>query len=498
VKRGRAPYLLSGLVAAAALLPVAVLIYQSLGAEPLGGGRTLEVLLNTVLLVASTVAASLAIGAALAFVTAYGDLPFRRFWTAALALPMAVPSYVGAFAFFASFGPGGELEALLGLTTPSVHGYAGATLVMTLYTYPFVMLTTRASLKGLDADVFDAARTLGLSTRSALLRVVLPRVKSGVATGGLLVALYTLSDFGTPAIMRFDTFTRVIFVEYNAFGLDRAALLSTYLLALAAVVVFLESRVSTAKERPGRSLELGLGRWRGAALLPALLVVSAAILLPVGVFFVWLLREGFTGFDPAYVLNSLYPSLLAAAVAVLAALPVAYVAPDGVLGRVLEKATYVGFGAPGIVVGTAFVFVGVRIAPLYQTVALLVFAYVVRFLPLAVGSTRSSVERATGELEGAARSLGASPLETYRRVTLPLAVPGMVAGGALVFLTAMRELPATLLLRPSGFETLSTYIWTVYEAGYFGRGALPALVLVLTSGLSVVLMLSGENQQTLS
>lgn len=498
MRRGTVPYLLSGLVAAAAVLPVAVLVLRALGAEPIEGGRTVEVLLNTVLLVASTVAASIAIGVPLAFLTAYTDLPFRRFWTAVLSLPMAIPSYIGAFAFVAAFGPGGELEYLTGIPTPSVYGLPGAMLVMTLYTYPFVLLTTRASLRGLNADVVDAARTLGLPLRPALFRAVLPRVRNGVAAGGLLVALYTLSDFGTPAIMRFDTFTRVIFVEYNAFGLDRVALLSTYLLALAALVVFLESRVGAIQERPGRRLEVGLGRWRTAVLVPPFLVVSAAVLLPIAVFALWLVREGTTGFEPVYVLNSVLPSALAAAVAILAAIPVAYAASSGFLGRVLERATYVGFGVPGIVVGTAFVIVGVRIAPLYQTLALLVFAYVVRFLPLAVGSISSSIERVDEDLIGAARSLGATPFEVFRRVTLPLAMPGLVAGGALVFLIAMRELPATLLLRPSGFETLSTHIWLVYEAGYFGRGAIPALILVLVSGFSMVLMLSGEERQAFS
>jgi len=488
-------YLLSGLVAAAAILPVAVLLYIGAGAEAALAGRAVEVLGNTVALTGLTVIGAVAVGVPLAFLTAYTDIPGRGLWTGLLTAPLAIPSYLGAFAYFAAFGPGGEIQGLTGLPTPNVKGLAGATLVMTLYTYPFVLLTTRAALRNLDASTVDAARTLGMPLRQALLQVVLPRVKTSVAAGALLVALYTLSDFGTPAIMRYDTFTRVIFVEYNAFGTDRAALLSLYLLALVAVVLFLESRFRPLPETPGRKLRIPLGRAKkAAALTGAALVAAAAIALPVGVFGLWLAREGTTAFPPETVWNSAYSSLLAAAVAVLAALPVAYAASFGRLGKILERATYVGFGVPGIVLGTALVVVGLQADFLYQTIALLIFAYVVRFLPLAVGSARASLERTEASLVGAARSLGAGPGETFRRVTLPLALPGIMAGAALVFLEAMRELPATLLLRPTGFETLATHLWQVYEAGYFGRGAVPALLLVVVSGAAVMVTLRSERR----
>ena len=142
--------------------------------------------------------------------------------------------------------------------------------------------------------------------------------------------------------------------------------------------------------------------------------------------------------------------------------------------------------------GTALLYLGLRLPLLYQTLTLLVLAYVLRFLPLAVGAVRSSTERVENNLVGAARSLGATPGEAFRRVSLPLILPGIVAAAALVFLEAMRELPATLLLRPTGFDTLATYLWRVYEAGYLGRGAVPALALVVVSGVALVLMLSGE------
>lgn len=491
--------LVSAVVAAAAVSPLVILAYIGIGADLdlIFGPRTTEVFLNTVILAVVSVVGSVLIGVPLAFVTAYGDLPWRRLCTGILAAPLAVPSYVGAFAYFASFGAGGEIESLVGLPLPELDGLVGAALVMTLYTYPFVFLSTRAALRNLDATLVDAARTLGLSLPAALLRVVLPRVTNSIAAGALLVALYAVSDFGTPAIMRFDTFARVILVEYNAFGVDRAALLSLYLLALVAIIVFLESRVGSRQERPGRHLELHMGKASKAATLTLVAVVSAAALLvPVGVLGLWLVREGVTGFESEYVINSAYSSLLAAVVAIAAALPVAHAASAGRMGRVLERATYVGFGIPGIVLGTALVLLGLQLGFLYQSLALLIFAYVVRFLSLAVGNTRASLERTSDDLIGAARLLGASRAEAFRRVVLPLSLPGIMAGAALVFLEVMRELPATLLLRPTGFDTLATYLWRVYEAGHFGRGAVPAVLLVMVSSVAVVVMLRGERRHS--
>ena len=378
---------------------------------------------------------------------------------------------------------------------PTVNGLAGATLVMTLYSYPFVMLTTRASLLSLDASLVNAARTLGMTIGASLWRVVLPRVVTGIAAGALLVALYSLSDFGTPAIMRLDTFTRVIFVEYNAFGLSQAAMLSLQLLVIVGLVLFLESRVRGSKEKPGRHLTL----WpsRGHKLMMALSIAPVtllAIVLPLLVFGTWLLREGTGGFDATYAWNSAHASFLAALVAVVLAIPVAHAAIAGRAGRFMERLTYFGFGVPGIVMGTALVYVGLQLPFLYQTLALLVLAYVLRFLPLAVGSVRSTAEGLDPSLVKAARLLGASPREAFQRITLPLTLRGMVAGAALVFLEAMRELPATLMLGPTGFETLATYLWRVYEAGYFGRAAIPGLLLVLMSALGLALMLSGERR----
>lgn len=488
-------YPLALIVALMALVPVGVLFGLASDDVQLFDAHNLKVLTNTLLLMVFTVLGAILIGVPLALLTAYAQMPGRRLWLILLAAPLAIPSYIGAFTLYAAFGRGGEIENLLGLPVPAMDGLMGATIVMILYSYPFVMLTTRASLLSLDASLVNAARTLGMSLGASLWRVVLPRVVTGIAAGGLLVALYTLSDFGTPAIMRLDTFTRVIFVEYNAFGLSQAAMLSLQLLVIVGLVLFLESRVRGSRERPGRHLTLWPGRRQQFAIVLSVVpILVLAIALPLAVFGIWLVREGSEGFEFSYAWNSAHASFLAAIFAVILAIPVAHAAIAGRAGRLMERMTYFGFGVPGIVMGTALVYVGLQLPFLYQTLGLLVLAYVLRFLPLAVGSVRSTAEGLDPSLVKAARVLGASPREAFQRVTLPLTVRGMVAGAALVFLEAMRELPATLMLGPTGFETLATYLWRVYEAGYFGRAAIPGLLLVLMSALGLALMLSGERR----
>jgi len=488
-------YLLTIPVALLALAPVFVLFEMAGDAVGLFDAHNLRVITNTLLLMFLTALGAALIGVPLALLTAYVRLPLHRPWLALLAAPLAIPSYIGAFTLYAAVGPGGEIENLFGLRTPRIDGLFGTALIMALYTYPFVMLTTRASLCSLDASLVNAARTLGMSLPLSLLRVVLPRVVTAIAAGSLLAALYALSDFGTPAIMGLDTFTRMIYVEYNAFGLSQAAMLSLQLMTVVLLVLFLESRVAGTAERPGRRLSLWPGRGQVLLMLLAVLpVILLAIVLPLLVFTLWLVRDGAGDFDFSYAWNSTYASLLAAGVAVVVAVPVAHAAISGRCGRLMERLTYLGFGVPGIVMGTALVYVGLKLPFLYQTLALLVLAYVMRFLPLAVGSIRSSAEGLDGSLVRAARVLGASPGEAFRRVTLPLTLRGMLAGAALVFLEAMRELPATLMLGPTGFETLATYLWRVYEAGYFGRAAIPGLLLVLMSALGLALMLSGERR----
>ncbi|MUV85042.1 ABC transporter permease subunit [Natronomonas sp. CBA1123] len=479
---------------------------------------TAEIILNSLLLMAGVTGLSVLLGVPLAYLTVRTDLPFRRFWTIVVALPLVVPSYVGAFTFVSAFGPRGEFSDLLAPlgveSIPEVYGLGGTILVITLYTYPYVYLTTRASLLSLDTTLIDAARTLNQDRLTAFRRVTIPHIRPAVLAGSLLAALYAVSDFGTPGIMRLPVFTRQIYVEYNAFGQDFAALLSLQLLAIVLVVLVLERWVRPQTSVEGGSDSSGdstvnLGLWRWPATLLPVAVTTIALAVPIWILGLLLVnseagRRPSLAFEWIYAVNSVGVSLVAAIVAALAALPIAYFAAqhDSRLAALFERMTYLGFAVPGIVLALALVYFGagydsldIPYSPaLYQTIPLLVFAYVVRFMPQAVGSIRTTTLQVDTTLVEAARTLGESPFSAFRRITLPLIAPGVVAGAALVFLTTMKELPVTLILRPTGFETIVTQIWRAQAAAYYQYAVVPAFLLLAVSGLSMVVLLLQEER----
>jgi iron(III) transport system permease protein len=196
--------------------------------------------------------------------------------------------------------------------------------------------------------------------------------------------------------------------------------------------------------------------------------------------------------------NSLTASLFGAAFGVLASLPVAMmiVRHPGHLARYVERFAWSGYALPGIVVALALVFFGAQRTPwAYQTLGMLVFAYVILFLPQAIGAVRASMLQVTPSVEEASRVLGVGPAATFRRVVLPMTRPGVVAGAALVFLTCMKELPATLLLAPTGFSTLSTRVWNATAEGFMSRAAGPALALVLLSSIPMAMLVSRDEER---
>ena len=502
----------SGAIAAAMVFPLLWLFVRvrdvelPRALELLFSPRTADILLNSLLLMGLVTGFSVLLGVPLAYLTVRTNLPFRRFWTVVVALPLAIPSYVGAFAFVSAFGPNGEFESLLAPlgvgSVPEIYGFPGATLVITLYTYPYVFLTTRAALISLDERLVEAARTLNHGRFGAIRRVTLPQVRPAVAAGSLLVALYALSDFGTPAIMRLPVFTWQIYFENYNFGSDYAALLSLQLLVVVLVVLALEWRIRSNRtvsgSAPGQRTTVDLGVWRWPAMALPAAVATAALVVPCWILLLWVRRSG-EGYRPneafewVQVLNSVSVATAAAVVAALLAIPVAYFAAnhDSRLALVFERLTYVGFAVPGVVLGLSLVYFGAG-RWIYQTVPFLVFAYVVRFLPQAVGSARTSLLQVDPHLVEAGRVLGESSIGAFRRVTLPLVRSGVVAGAALVFLTTMKELPVTIILRPTGFDTIVTQIWTAQESGLYQYAAIPALLLLLVSGLSMVVLLAQE------
>jgi len=479
-------------VALIALIPIGYLVVRAAEAGPgrivaiLARQRTVELVGRSLLLVTLVTALSVVIGVGLAFLAARTDVPGRRVLAALAPLPLAIPSYVAAFAWISAL--------------PQIAGLTGAVLVLTLCCYPYVYLPVLAALRRADAGLEEVARSLGRTPWQTFREVTLRQVRPSAAAGGLLVALYTLSDFGAVSILRYDVFTRVIYTAYrSSFDRSTAAVLSLLLVALTVAISVGESRV---RRRDVARIGAGVARQPeplrlGPLRLPmaggAGVVVVLALGFPIASLLYWFTTGLSAGLDAgrlgAGIAATAWLSLLGAVACTLGAVPVGILAARhrGRFTTVIEQVTYAGHALPGIVVALALVFLGVRAVPwAYQEAPLLVLAYVVLFLPTAVGSVRSSVAQSSVRGEEVARSLGATPGEVLRRVTLPLAAPGISAGAALVLLTCMKELPATLLLRPTGTDTLATSLWTQTGVGAYGAAAPYGLALVVLAVLPTI------------
>ncbi|MDZ7993112.1 MAG: ABC transporter permease [Nostoc sp. EfeVER01] len=509
----------AAVVAVAIALPLLYLVIRTAGIggeefwELISRPRNIMVFFNSAAMAATVTLFSTLIAVPLAFLTVRTDLPGRRFWLVATTLPLAVPSYVGSFALIATLAPRGSFLQLLlqplGVEElPSIYGFPGTVLAITLFTYPYMLLSVRSGLQGIDPSLEEASRSLGYGSRETFFKVVLPQLKPSLIAGGLLVALYALRDFGTPSLMRFDAFTRAIFLQYKtSFNRNSAAALSLMLVTLVLLILWLEYRMrsraayysrGSASLRPPKIVKLGIWKWPAFGF--CLLITSFGVVLPVGITLFWLIR----GLNSSYTFPNLFPTILnsigAAGLAALAttifALPVAILAVrfPSKITAIIERCSYIGFGVPGIVVALSLVFFGANYLPaLYQTLPMLIFAYLVLFLPQSVGTVRSSLLQVNPQLEESARSLGRNAWQTLREVTLPLVQPGVLSGAVLVFLTAIKELPATMLLAPIGFSTLAMQIWQATENVDFADAAAASLAMLLVSMGSTLLVLSQEN-----
>lgn len=477
--------------------------------------RTLEIILRTLLLMAAVMVGCVVIAVPLAWLSVRTDLPGRRIWRVVTMLPLALPSYIVGFAVIAGLGPRGILQGWLEAAfaierLPSIYGFPGAAFTLIIISFPYVLLPVRAALWNLDPTLEESARSLGRSRWQTFREVTLPLLRPALLAGGLLVGLYTMSDFGAVAMLKYPTFTWSIYIQYGA-ALNRtlAAAWSLALIVLALAVVWGEhaarGRMRYYRSGAGasrRQQPAPLGRWKWPALAYCGLIALLSLGLPLGVMLFWAIR-GIAAGEPLELLwraagNSIGVSLLAAVVTVLCAAPIAIlvVRYPGAFSRWLERLGFVGFALPGIVIALGLVFFGINYARwLYQSLAMLAIAYATLFLPAAVGALRASLSQVRPELEEAARSLGKSAPAALLTITLPLVRPGILTGLALVFMLTMKELPATLILSPIGFATLASEIWSAAEEAFFARAAVPALLLIAVSAVPLTLITLREEGQ---
>ena len=484
----------------------------------IAGSLLPEALRASAVLALGVGAGTLLIGGALAALVSFYDFPGRRWLDWALVLPLAMPAYVLVFVLLGQYDADGWLQGavrdVLGVQLPEIRSTAGAIAVLTLVLYPYVYVLGRSAFLDQSRDTFEAARSLGLSQGQAILRLALPLARPALAAGGALAVMEALADFGAVNLLNYRAMTDAIYrVWYGAFDRAAALQLATVLVSLTVSLVLLE-RMLRGRARYHGALARGEAvvprRLRGprawlATALPVLLLllVLAGPLVQLAVWSVQSLGEGATA--PALLraaVTSLLLAAVAAAVAVAAATVVVYgrrTQPSR-LGDATARLQTLGYAVPGTVVAVAvyipLAWIDRQLGDLLGTGLLLtgtavglVLAYVVRFQALAYFAVESRMARLDPALDDAAQSLGADRSRVLSDVHLPLLWPGIVTAGLLVFVEAMKELPATALLRPLGNDTLAITVWEATKDSRFDTAALPALLIVAVGLVPVILMI---------
>ncbi|MGB1286139.1 MAG: ABC transporter permease, partial [Aggregatilineales bacterium] len=407
-RAGASPYLtiLTLIIVLLVLLPVAYLLLRSIGAgqesiDYLLKPRTLSIISNSIVLVFAVTISATVIGVPFAWFTTRTDIPFRRMWLILGLLPMVVPSYLAAVTYLAAFGEKGMLqqllEPLIGTTSlPDIKGFFGAWLAITLFTYPYILLPVRAALLNADPALEEAGQSMGLNRWQIFRRITLPQLRPALAGGMLLISLYTLSDFGAVAVMRYNAFTRAIEQQVSSFRMERAAVLALVLVAFTLILLIMERVIASNKQnyRAGTGVKRDfkitrLGIWRIPAILFCSIPVFIGVIVPVMVLFSWVVNKSQVANVPPADINALLVntgsvSLIAAFIIALLAIAPALLATRSTSrrNRWLVGLTYTGNILPGIVIALALVYFSSKyMIDIYQTLPLLILGYATRFLP---------------------------------------------------------------------------------------------------------------------
>ncbi len=479
-----------GVVAAlASLLPIGYLLlrlaegFEAALAELLRI-RTLELLWNTISLTLSVSLTALAIGILQAWLTVRTNLALAPVFAVLATLPLAIPSYVLALGYLSIF--------------PWFSGFWAAWPILSMATAPYVFLAVSAALISSNFAAEEVARSLGKNRLQVFWSVSWPQIRPAALASGLLVALYTLSEFGAIALLRFDTFTRAIYNAYRgSFDRTSAAALALVLVALTLIVIYFERRYRgdrwSAPSSSGRRRLVDLGGLKLPSLMALSVLGLAGAGLPIVSLIGWSLNQ--RAFDllrlGELVVSSLLVALAAGVIIGIFALAISVwnLRFQSRLSAVVDLTAWTTHALPAVVVALALVFFGANLLPgIYQTIWLLLLAYLILFLPNALGLVGTPIALVPRSIEEVARSQGLSKNAALGKVVLPIAAPGIIAGIALASLTVLKELPATLLLRPNQLDTLATELWQATEVLAYGQAAPYALALIIIAGVPALFL----------
>ncbi|MGM0366732.1 MAG: ABC transporter permease [Actinomycetota bacterium] len=458
---------------------------------------------NTLSLVVLVTVLSTVLGVTLAWLAVRTDLPGKRWWQWILAFPLVIPPYVGAISYVMVLGPTGWIRDLAGRTIFPIYSLWGVVFILTIFTYPYVFLVISAALKRMNYNYEEAALASGLSYREVFFKVVLPVLRPAVGAGSILVSLYVLSDFGAVSMLRYTTFTTAIYHQMGSYDQEGAAILSLVLIFIALGFIWFEAKTREKKQFSyprGNSRKppaVELGAWKIPAFFLVMLVLFLVLVLPLGVLLYWswygISREALDYRILGFAANSLYTAGLVALICMFLSLPVVYLKSrhPSAVSSFIDKLAYSGYNLPGVIVALGIIFLFSRFIPfLYGTVVLLVIAYIIRFLPHSMQAQGAGLSMVSKNIDEAGRSLGYPGWKVMFKVILPVIRPSVMAGGALVFVSAVKELQATLLLRPPGFDTLAVRIWIDASEGFYHTAAPAALLIIFISFIPLKWMLS--------
>lgn len=487
-------------VAALSVPPLVVLAVQGVlgrNAQTVGPERLVQLLGNTLLLAALVVVFSIVIGTATAVITQRSALRARRAWSTLVTVPLVLPAYVIAVALSGMLGGAGTLSmwlAPLGVDRlPPAAGLWAATACLSIVGVPVVHTLVSTALARLDPALEESARLLGDSPARVFRCVVLPQLRSTLTLGACVVSLYVISDFGAVSTLRYDTFTRAVYAQFRgrvdlapAFALCSILVLVAAVFIVGQVVLRGREHAAAPSARPAMLQRWGIPAQAAAVALLGV-VVTVSSILPIATLVAWTVRGLGAGVQPGPVLaeagNAVLYGVLASIVTTLLAVPIALAARRGTrFGRLVEAVPWITHSLPHLAVGLAILVLSlIGPAALYQSTTTLVAAYAVLFLPLAIAPLGVAVRRIDERLLDASRMLGSTDATTLVRVIVPLARPAALTGAVLVFFATLHELPATLLLRPTGTETLAVRLWGAMVEGQYTTASIAALLMVAIS-----------------
>jgi len=496
----------SVLIAFLSALPLMYILYQAARANPgiwqrLFNTKIPILLFNTLALALATALIASIIALVLAWVIVKTDVPFKRILNWLPVMPLAIPPYIAAFTYIVILGPAGVVPTAISkvLNIPLsqlkfnyIYSFWGVALIFAFFTYPYIYILAANALKNIDGNLEEMASSSGLSGLKTFCKVTLPLITPSIFSGALLVIMYVLADFGAIAMLRYESFTRAIYLQLTGrYDRPAAAVLSSVLIAVIFAFLWFDNHLRNrrnlfAVNSSAKSCKIiNLGQWKLPVLLLIISIMTITLMIPVGTLIAWSIKGVKSGVITSqlvqYVSNSFFLAATTASVVSLIALPLAYVNTryKNKLYQIISKLSYTGYTLPGIITALGTVFVFSNYLPfLYRTIFCLVAAYTIKLLPQCLMGQENSLLQLAPSYEEAAFSSGYTPRQTFLKVTIPLIKNGILGGWIMVFVNVTKELPVTLLLRPAGFDTMAVRIWIDASEGFYTSAAPLALVLI--------------------